>query len=686
MDHRWRTQHWRMQSDAIPASNPNVGPAFQPHVPPQPGAPGGRDAVPHHPGVAHGYAAPQPSPPIRSHDPNAAAIYHQLSQANAEIVRLRSLLSTAQEKQDRQTAHLRQEAQARADQVRELEQQFSRERDQSRTRQHQLHNEIETLKLELANAASAASGEQRQLTERLQLQTQRHDAIVSERDQQIRVQELQVSKAAEQTQTLRAQLEDTEQRLESWATAQTAAVDLADWLDDQCRKMTRDAIASESAYDQLHDEAMRLLRQRDQQIRKLSDTVAVLQVDHETVELTNDDLDQLCARLEFENELLAEQCNLLTSHARRDQQQLVQATQTVSDQLATTNLKLDALSREKQALLETIEQHRQAEDEFDASLFAKEQEISAISRNMSDKQRQLDHLRKEHAVAIGQNDQLRTQVREQDGKIEELQSKLAEANDHADEALKLVDERDQELRQMQAATRAAEANATLQQHETARESTLEIERLETLVEQYQRDGETRAEEVGQLTAKTAKLESQLADKERISEAFAKENDGLQKQLEQAHRRLAQTEEKLHLANERLQLGELALDELRQSGGAYENEARQLRSEVENHKLRLAEYADQIATLQHKLESAATASSPIPSPLNASMQAIIARLEQRLIDETQQLQLFDGLEHPAAEAKRLSRELARRNAEHAAEREALYRRIQELHVERRKLAA
>ncbi|OYP34974.1 hypothetical protein [Rhodopirellula sp. MGV] len=607
MDDRWRTQH-----DAVP---------WQQH-------------------------APYGEPPRPARDPNAAAIYHQLAQANAEIARLRGIVASTQSDADRRFAHLQHQVLSRsnaekADLIaklnelqsknRELQQSHQAERDHRISRENDLAGEVDSLKKELANMASAALAEQQTLRDHHALQSQRHQALLAERDQQIHHQERLVKDVESRAVAFRQQLESADQRRAAWESAHESSVDLADWLVQQCQKLSRDLSSSENAYDQLHDEAMRLLQQRDNRLRKLSDTVSVLQTDHEAVELANADLDHLNDRLQCELDELTKEFDNVQVGAKREQQQLVQATQSVSDQLARTNLKLESLSREKQALLEAIEQRRDIEDQFDASLFAKEQEISASKRAADDARRQLDQLRREHAVSVGQNDQLRSQVREQDKELAELKQRLDDANEQLDQAVELADQRDQQFRQLQTATRAAEANATLQQHETAREYAMEIDRLESLIEKY--ECESRAAAHDKDTVVTAVADSVVIDERQIAERVRSETSRLEQDL-------IATRERYHHAN---------LIEQRRRESLEEQLQRYI----------------------------------------ADNSSLTIRLREADIERQQlqfRLKTFDGFEKPVAEAKRLSRELARHQAESAAEREALYDRIEALHQARARIAA
>ncbi|MCC9600653.1 hypothetical protein LOC67_08770 [Stieleria sp. JC731] len=754
MDNRWRTQH-----DAIPPSKPDAYAAFQGHAPqPHPSWQPPQQFQPH---AQASFVAPAPI----TRDPNAAAIYHQLAQANAEIMRLRGVLGAVHGDMDRRVAQLQHQLHSQTDtekaslqnQIRDLQaknadlnrshqQQLDQHRESDQSRIRSLQTEVHSLKHELSNAASAAATEQQQLADRIEHQNQRHQAILAERDHQIRQQETLLQDAGCQIESLTQQLEQFQHRNAEWIRAHDSASELAEWLQTQCRKQSRDLVASENAYDQLHDEAMRLLRQRDTKILKLNDTVEVLQNDHEEVELINSDLDHCNDRLRFEIEELVIELEDQLVASQRDQQQLVQATQSVSDQLATTNLKLESVTREKQALAETIAQHRELEDEFDALLFAKEQEISAIKRTADDAQRQSEQLRRDNAASVGQGDQLRSQVREQEIELIDLRQRLAEANEQVDHAMAVVDERDQQIREIQTSVRAAEANATLQQHEVVREYTIEIDRLESLIAKFEQDGQSRAEEVGDLSEKIATLESDLKTRQTAIESLSDENNQLQQQLESSLRSRDDLEEELAENTEQLVQTGLALKKLRESGGTQEIESQQLRQSLNDQATQLAEYADRIAKLQLTIESLQTERRDAvteaqinqvdqPTQDDAAIQLHHAeklRLEQELVatreryhhanlveqrrresveeqlqryvDENstlsnrlresnieceqlqQRLETFAGFDQPIAEAKRLSRELARHISQFASERESLYRRIEQLHEQRLQRAA
>ena len=737
MDHRWRTHH-----DAIYQSKPaGFASPYQGH--PHFGQPiwqGASQPIPNTPPLGPPPRwLPMQAVPIR--DPNAAATYHQLSQANAEIARLRSALTASRAEADRRATESERQAQSRfADErsrlvtginelrskVTELEQsrQTLQTEKQKSAADVQVQNElIATLKAELENVAKAASSEQQRLIENLNAAEKRR--------------EIELTENAETVSRLKSKVDRAKQSILAWSRAHSAGVQTCEWLQTRCRGLSNELAAAGGAYDQLHNEAMRLLRQRDDRIALLQDTVAGLRADHEAVELINDDLDHNNDRLQFEFDELANDLNEVVIAGQRDQQQLVQATQIVSEQLATTHFELEALSREKQSLLDTIERQEAIKDEFDATLFAKEQEINACKRTNGETQRQLDQLRREQATLAGQRDQLRCQLREQDERIADLSDKLIEAGERADRAMETIDERDCQLREARSVARAAEANTTLRIHEVEREYAKEVERLEALVERYEHDGQQHVEEFSGLKSQNLKLESELSVAMTNATASSKENDGLQQRLDQSDQQLRELQQQLKTKDERLVLNELALEELRESGGARETEINQLRRELAERKSQLANDADNMATLQHSVESLRAenqakareadaertddrderwqkklteATTRLDQELIATReryhhvslieQQKIATLEQQLqrsvvegdlvsarLRETEQqcqelrqrLATFTGFENPIAEARRLSRELSRKTAEYAAEREALMRRIDRLQM-------
>ncbi|QDV42645.1 Chromosome partition protein Smc [Stieleria neptunia] len=690
--------------------------------------PGDRRAGPYSPEVMHDAAGFGPAAwPATDFRPYDFRPYH------AEIARLRHRLASAHAANNRQATEIRRRTeQALAQQknfwvgkIETLQQriavlQHESQREQENREQknaaidkqlaeargaaHALNRHIATLKHELKHVALAASSEQQELKRAHDSIVNRHHAAIAEQLATI--------------ESLQQQMDDQDEILEHWKTAQEQAVQLSEWYETEHER-------ERVRYTQLVDEFARFRSKTSEafavcedEIETLEATVGILQTDHEIVELINADLDHLADKRESEIEQL--------------------------------QAELEAVSEEKTSLIETVAGLKSTSDDFDASLFAKDQEIDATKRLATEAQRQLEQTRRENKGLASQNDQLRHRAADLTNEITKLQTELADAKDRADRAESMRLERDHQIREIQSAARAADANALLRANEAEQQYAVELQRLEDELERQKQAQHSDSQLNGIDQAKVTELEHALAASQRAVTASSTENDRLQQTIDQLHTRLAELQRAGETKADRVELLEDTLSELRHDASNHQQENVQLRADLAELRSQLAESADRIATAQHTISQQTEAldqksqqleqleqsrqerdveafRSDLEAELAAKWQAQVTELEQNQVTlrerhhqaqlaqqqtieslqqqlreriaerdslkqrddasgeqiRTLQSQLADWSmqESPVEEVKRLSNELSRCISQHAREREALLWRIEQLQTVR-----
>lgn len=635
----------------------------------------------------------------------------------AELTRLRQLLQTSQAHASRQANAIRHQAEHEfshqktsllheirtlGNRLASLEQQSRQETekheqectrlkadaDQARRLLQTSDEQIVALKQELQNLAAAASAEQRELQQRHLSMVARHEAMVAEQGQTIDV--------------LRSQLADQDVILEHWRVAQDQAVSLSEWYETEHHKMLVRLSEQRDEHDRYRARTSEAFALCEEEIETLEATVEILGTDHETVELINADLDHLNDQLQSELQQLQCELESVLDEAARERQDSAEQIEAMTLQLQESSTRLISVSEEKKSLLETVSKLNAKADDFDASLFAKDQEINATKRVAAESQRQLDLLRREHSGVSNQNDEMRNRVREAVANATRLETELADACRRAEQAEASITERDHQIRELQSVARAAEASAMLRANEAEQQYVVELQRLESLIQQHEESARQLTHSDSDYQSRIAELENALAASKQSAAASASENDRLQQTNEQLTRRLDERESAYDVKRARIEMLEATLAEMKSDASKHAEETSQLRLELANRRNQLAEYADRIATQQNRLlrqeqdiaeaqrqlqQSDAPEQDPLVDALQQQVVELTAqrdRLTQQDAESSEairrlQIQLDDWMryENPVNEVKRLSAELAQKTAEQARERERYLRRIEQL---------
>ncbi|QEG01646.1 chromosome segregation protein [Stieleria maiorica] len=535
---------------------------------------------------------------------------------HAEIARLRHLLASTQSACAQQVTALRQRGEQAfvqqrnllSGQIESLQQKLTslqRENQQSQQSHAQeivgvrnqlsqarrcaetANRQIVDLKQELANVATAASTEQQELQRSCESIVTRHHATIAEHLATI--------------ENLQKRVDDQEQILKHWRAAQEQAVQLSEWYESEHeRDRARFAELSED-FAQFRSRTNEELTLCDDEIATLEATAGILATDHETVELINADLDHLNAKLESELQSLQVDLESVVAQSTRDGQEAQRVIERLRGELHEARVRLGAVSEEKQSLIETVANLKETADDFDASLFAKDQEIDATKRLVAETQRQLEQLRRENAGLASQNDQMRNRVRDVNNEVERLQSELADAKNRVEQAEAAVDEREHQLREIQSAARAADANALLRASEAEQQYAVELERLEAELAEQKESQDHRSNHEAAAQTRIAELEDALAESRRAVSASSAENDRLQQTIDQLGRRIADLEMAAETKAEQVTSLQAALADLQREASENEQENALLTSDSLDRKQQLAEFADRLASAQHTIE-------------------------------------------------------------------------------------
>lgn len=549
---------------------------------------------------------PHPFPPHPSFDPRAlygenARLRQLLSAARvatarqAEAIRQHTEQLAAQRHDelsrqlDEMQARLADEAEQAGGRLREKQEEIDRLREQvAEAQKSALANsaQVTILKRELENVAIVAAAEQRD-------SCKRHETVVG------RLRSL-VDEGTQNTTRLQAEVDERNELLELWYHAHDQAATLCECYERDIRQQ-RDILAETTdEYTRFRAETAAAFQCCDDEIETLEATVRILRTDHESVERINDDLDQLVDRLQSEQKELQRELESQVVSRARDRQESTRAIESLREELHTTKSRLISVAEERKSLVQSVAKLKTASDQYDASMFAKDQEIDATKRMADDAQRQLEQLRREHAVLAGQCDDLRNRHRETCGSLQQLEQDLEQAVELAELAESKAGERDRQLREVQSAARAAEANALLRASEAEQQFAIEIDRLESKL-QEKGEAEARQQEASaDHEAELKKLQHEIEVSRQAAVASAAENDRLQQTIDRQNQRVGDLEVVVQAKESRIALLEDSLAEASSDASKQGDDVAQLRRELETRRAQMAEYADRIATQQRQL--------------------------------------------------------------------------------------
>ena len=506
-------------------------------------------------------------------------------------------------------------------------------------------NERNSLKHELENVATTAASEQAKLVEQQKLENQRWTSVLARKDELLC--------------ELRGSVLQHSQETVAWAKAHHAAVSLADWLDQQCGELRNEFAELEHEFLRYQHNTAEAASVFEDENQSLEATIAMLRTDHETVEITCCDLSHECERLEME--LIQVQAALHASFQQAADQRAesLHALQALNGQLHTNQRRLASEAEEKSSLLRSIAELKQLADEFDASLFAKDQEIAATKKLVEEATRQLQSERREHETSCKQNEAIRTELRALSQQNAALEKQLSDQMEMAEVLETELSDKHQELRELQSAARAAEANSLLRIGEAEQIFAVKREELESTIEQLQmqldeqtsRQTETNQEVIVELQNRHEQLESDLCKSAQAARATSIENDRLQKMVDTLNQRLDDAHRTVVTKSEQLKTLESRIADSQQAVKSQTESATEIQRQLQSERQRSASYADSVATLQRE----------------------IAQRDKRIAELT-------AGDHSSAECKRLSQELARRISTHSQERQALLDRIDQLRQE------
>ncbi|MCO8125317.1 hypothetical protein NHH03_26500 [Stieleria sp. TO1_6] len=656
MDHRWRTNH-----DAAP---------YRYTPPPQHGSP----LLGQTPYAPSAYApAAAPTLDLRVYHAEIADLRQQLLSVQSQHTKqLESARQLARQELGKQQAQSSDQIAALKYQLAEQEQRSIADQELHEQSQAAMRNELESLrqqvhtaassntllKEELANLAAAASAEQQQQAGCYRSLLSRHESLLAEKEHMASEQERVVA----EKQVL---IDEYEQELLAWEMAHDLAVDLCQWHDTQHGNARRELAQIIAQHEQFRGSAEEAFQLYEREIQTLQATVAMLRTDHETVELINGDLDHRldeleCLTADLQDDLretLANHQQVLEKHTS-EQFEALQEIESVHAQLDAMTDRHQSISQEKNTLIDTVAALEEASDQYDAAMFAKEQELAATQRVSDEAQRQLEQLRREHGVIAGQNDMMRNQVRELTGSNEKCNQEVADAIERCELAESAVAERTSQLKELQTAARAAEADAMLRANEAEHLYAVELERVENELE-------STVQRLADATAKSSRLQNSIND--------------LTNQLDQAQRQRDENDrhvETLDATIKQLQTAAAEQSQLAVQADASSGQADDDQQEMESLRRRIDQLTDDRERIQAENEQLRVAADGFRTEFaglegqNDYLRVAVNQLQSEL-DEWSQYQ------NPVAEVKRLSAELANRISRHASEREALCRRIEQL---------
>ncbi|MEM6468141.1 MAG: hypothetical protein AAF802_01130 [Planctomycetota bacterium] len=543
-----------------------------------------------------------------------------------EIGRLRGLLANQETQSSRQIQSVREAERRRSitfkHRIEELVSKLRREASEAKSelssinKSHaestsKLESEISKLKQELQNIAAAASEEQKNSAERLERDRAHHERELAQLKELLKAEK---NRATEESHRHRLLSQQNVQ----WRRSQAATVKLAETLEQlglSCRadadelRISHEGLAKD--YESLVHESLHYQSDAEESITRLRDKASLLESDHLDLELICESLDQCIDERDAEIDELTHQLDGVFESSRINERYFEATAQELRQQVDFVEAQLVVALAEKSSLAESIAKLRTEADDFDASLFAKDQEVAATKRQCNEAQSQVDLLRRENA-ALGQNvTEIRECLRKQKQAFDEakLEGEQSASNCQTLERqlTELQREKtalDNDLRQFETSARAAEANALLQANESEQLFLVRLEALES-----------------ELSEQRTLNEKQLSDHQR-------EQENWREQFTQLQSKVSASENEARGFQQRV-------DHLRGELESSQADARALTDQVATHantlRLNTEEHQRQqqmIETLQHEKEQA---------------EQRLASAEERLLESRSEAALIDRVQ-------------------------------------------
>lgn len=407
--------------------------------------------------------------------------------------------------------------------------------------------------------------------------------------------------------------------------------------------------------------------------------------------------------------------------AHQTEQRLAQVQQqhtAATGELQELRNELRSVHAELQTTLDRLQVTEERLKDSETRLHTSEERFETAEGKLAESDRQLRELQSA-ARAAEANAVLRAQEAEQQhlAEIERLETELEARQSVADREAQRESERDQHVQTLeselhstrQALAASSRENDRLQQTvehlgtqiveltTAAHERDERIASLNENVRDTQNEVLAQTDQVTQLRtelserrSQTAEYADQLATAQHVNEQLRQQRDAIEKQLadardqnEQSRKEISQLQEELARKAESDQTElDKAEAELRQESEREQASLWQQRLlDLESEHLRQRERDHQVQVKQQitidQLTESAEQIATERDALRLELETVIG-VKESLEDDLRALNVHAD---PIAEVKRLTTELARRSAEHARERETLYRRIEQLQVDR-----
>ncbi|MEO1614773.1 MAG: hypothetical protein AAFV88_02925 [Planctomycetota bacterium] len=482
----------------------------------------------------------------------------------AELQRLRQVIAQTQAKHQRELTSLRQSEMQKSAAFRKraeaiiagLEKELSDkasaadEKLQSVSQEKQrLEAELKAIKQELQNVAVTAASEQHTLKEQLARETASRTREIEQLESKHSSLTAEHAMLASKHSAIEFELaalvsrcEDQQQMITSWHRSSESALQLCEWLECVAIEAREEADGVAFQYEALLHEATALQMASDAEIARLGDSVSLLESDHLDSELVIESLDLRLDESQRELTELQTQIIELEQQAEERRAQTIVSMDELHEQLRQGERLLAIAATEKSSLVESVTRLQASADEFDASLFAKDQEVEATERLYQEAQSQLDRLRRENAAYEKQVAALQDTNH---GNLDEL--RLAETQrdeaisrgDRLDQELSELRERENELqtqmRQMETAAKASQANTLLEFSEAEQQFQERLQTVETQLEEQQHESESQRihaadrerQQSEQLETKTRQLAQVIEEREGQTADVIQLRDALQ---------------------------------------------------------------------------------------------------------------------------------------------------------------
>lgn len=619
---------------------------------------------------------------------------HQLNSLRRDQIE-RARLATA--KRDEQLHTLakehRRQLEEQQSQTRSLEKKLAdvetvaQERDQLRLR-------VEMLGEELKHVARAAGEERKADADRQQSELRRLNQRLAERDDQVK------------------------QLREGLASNERLSAELRDEL----------TIAREDHTRQT--ESMRAERERWLVERaELRDRVAILQTDHEAVELVCADLDHYADRLRYDAHGLSGSIDELVKHLAREQQQSRLAIHTLESQLESLTQRSHATERLNDRITLSLTNQQKVCDERNTLLMEKDHDISALNERLADLEQQLDAFQNACEASCRENDSLQERCQRQSERVASLEGEVDQLKQRVTESQCALVVRDERLRQLKISSSRERAEQADQAQQRFAEMTHELRQA---LNHEQACVETLTGERLHLQARQLACEMALASAKRTVEGLSSETE-LQRLENHALSRHLDEQSKIN-RDQSLRISELQgrhaqwNDDqvtLRASLNQQKSEVTRLEAELTDQGHQRDRLEHTIQELEVELQSSLRVIAETESTLDVHRDTFEQQLSQAKIQERErhdqiasalrlQVERLEAEVHrlagdregfhaeiarlarrlaeseldraPISETRRLARELAQHRQAHAREREFLYARLDQLHDTRTQRAA